>query len=345
MRKGAPTARNEGGGSASGECTTRRSSKGYDPDVDPTGPQPDFGVVVTIVSGADSVRECLLALRHASAGRDVDIVVPVERERPDVAVLAAEFDEVRFLDIGPIDAEVSGDDPCAEHVRYDIRRAAGLRRVRGRLIVMLEDHGIPSTDFFAAAENAWRRSDAGAIGGVVACDADDGIRAAAWILDFSRHLPNARPGSSDVLTDVNVTFRKENIDAVAPTWRTGYHEPRVHAALARRGGLLRDPAMRIAQRRPPLSAGAYLGERWRWGRHFGRGRNVGGTSVRIAAALIAMVGSPAFGVRALFRAGFASRILRAAPWVIVGAVAWGIGEAAGLLDARPERARQSFTDA
>ena len=313
--------------------------------MDPVAPLPDLGIVVTIVSGADSVRACLESLRRECSGRRVDIVVPVERERPDVAVLAAEFDEVRFVDIGPVDAEVSNDDPCAEHVRYDIRRAAGLRRVRGRVIVMLEDHGVPQPGFLAAVEDAWRRSDAGAIGGVVDCDAEDGIRAAAWILDFYRHLPGSRPGPSDVLTDVAVSFRKETVDAVAPTWRSGYHEPRVHAALAARGGLLRAPAMRIAQRRPPMSATAFLVERWSWGRHFGRGRGVGRPPARIVAAIIAIVGSPVFGLRALLYAGLARRTIRAAPWVIVGAVAWGLGEGAGLLDARPNGERKIFADA
>lgn len=305
----------------------------------PASPSPTLGVVVVIVGGPDAVRRCLRAVtdpRHPSV---VDVVVPTDSERADVAVLAAEFDDVRFVDIGPLDAETDPGDPCADHERFDLRRSAGLREVRGDVVVMLEDHGVPDPGYFDAVLRAWTNEESGAVGGTVGCDAPDGIRRAAWIMDFGRHLPGCVGGSVDVLTDVNVSFRRSTIDAAASAWRNGYHEPRVHAALATRGGLRRSIDMTVTQRRSPTRASAFLAERRRWGRHFGRRRPVrGGRIGRILFAAAAFFLSPVFAMRSAYRAGARASTLRALPWILAGSVAWGLGEAEGVLDGigRPE---------
>ncbi len=295
-------------------------------------------VIVTIVSGAESVRRCLRSLLSDGHPAWLEVLVPVERERADVAVLSAEFDAVRFVDLGPMDSEVDPHDPCAEHRRFDLRRAGGLRAASGAIVAMLEDHGTPCEGFVRLVVDAHRDNPSAAIGGGVGCRSSHLRHYALWMCDFSRHLAPVRSGATKSLSDVNVSYKRTAILDISPTWRAGFHEPDVHGALLAIGGLSRDATLQVEQERPMASLRSLFAERMMWGRHFGRGRLlVPSRWITLFYLPAVLLASPWFAVRTLLRARShlpPLRLLACAPLVFVFTFFWAVGEGRGVIERR-----------
>src|SRR5215510_9385220 len=101
--------------------------------------QPVLSVIVTVVSGRESLRKCLTALRDQQ-GPDTEIMVPYDEWCHDVSELSAEFPDVQFHAIRDLGQAADAAAPAHQHRLYDRRRAFGLAQARGRLIAITEDH-------------------------------------------------------------------------------------------------------------------------------------------------------------------------------------------------------------
>lgn len=300
--------------------------------------RPELSVVVTVVSGAESVRATLRALCPDGAPPPgVEVLVPIERGQDAVAVLAAEFDGVRFRDLGALALDVREPGPFQEHEKYDRRRAAGLLLSRGDVVAIVEDHGVPEPGFCDAIRAAHRRLPHAAIGGVVSNGVDAAVHDAIWLCDFGRYAPPQPEGPRATLTDVCVAFKREALRAIEPVYAERFHEPEVNAELRRRGETLwLDPTIAVRQFRPPAPFASRLRERVAWGRRYGEVRGSTLPPLRRALHLLACAGPvPAVLLVRVLRHARGRlplrRVVRAVPALIVLLLAWALGEAVGTL--------------
>lgn len=300
--------------------------------------RPELSVIVTVVSGAESVRRALTALCPGGRSPEgVEILVPIERGLDDVAVLGVEFDDVLFPDLGVLALKVVESGPFQEHERYDLRRSAGLLLAEGSVIAVIEDHGTPAPDFCAAVLAAHRRLPHPAIGGTVTNLVPRAMNDALWLCDFGRYAPPRAEGPSPTLTDVCVSYKREALLPIRHVFAERFHEPELHGALAADGRVLwLDPKITVGEERPWRPIRHRVAERFAWGRLYGELRSHGWGGFRrfVRAAASAVLVPPVLLFRALRIAGGRisfGRVLAALPPLTLLVVVWGIGEAFGTL--------------
>jgi hypothetical protein len=293
---------------------------------------PAVSVVVTVVSGGESLRRTIAALLHPP--RDwLEVLVPLEAGHPDRA-LAAEHPGALLPEV---DLPAGAKTP--EHERYDRRRSAGIRESQGGVIGLVEDHGTPANDWPERVRDAHERRPHAAIGGVVGNGVAAAFQDAAWLCDFARYAPPQAEGPRTTLTDVNVSYKRAPLLAVRDVWEPRFHEPLVHGTLRARGEILwLDPALVVTQERPAVSITGALAERFEWGRLFGTLRAATiGSPLRLLYSVASLFLAPLLWWRiARARRGRLplGRFVAATPWIAVMLVAWGFGEALGTLSAR-----------
>ena len=300
--------------------------------------RPELSVIVTVVSGAESVRRALTALcPDGRSPKGVEILVPIEKGLDDVAVLGVEFDDVQFPDLGVLPLTVQESGPFQEHERYDLRRSAGLLLAEGAVIAVIEDHGTPATDFCAAVLTAHQRLPHPAIGGTVTNLVPRAMNDALWLCDFGRYAPPRAEGPSPTLTDVCVSYKREALLPIRHVFAERFHEPELHGALAADGRVLwLDPKITVGEERPWRPIRHRVAERFAWGRLYGKLRSQGWGGFRrfFRAATSAVLVPPVLLFRALRIAGGRisfGRIAAALPALALLTIIWGLGEGFGTL--------------
>lgn len=302
-------------------------------------PAPDLSVVVTVVDGGAALHGLLGALRGQESPPAFEVILPVDDSVPGVGEAAAAFPEVRILRLGPMATEHPADSPSGQHELYDRRRAAGLAAARGDVIAILEDRGHPDPDWARTAMRLHAASDAAVIGGAIEPEPAGLVNWAFWVCDFSRYGRPFPDGPAAWVSDVNVTYKRDALEATRPLWSARYHEPVVHWEIQRRGGRLElNQALVVRHRRAPTGLLALLPERFGWGRLFGaiRARHLSGPArvLRVVAApLVPFVVLARHG-RAQWRRGDGGRFLRAMPLLLAMLAAWTVGETWGTATGR-----------
>jgi len=243
-----------------------------------------LSILITIVSGKDAVRRCLLALQpQVQAG--IEIIVPYDEWASDVAELKPEFPEVNFHLIAD---SVGANVPAHQHRLYDRRRAVGLGLAQGELIAMTEDHAVPASDWVSQILAAHRQR-FGVLGGAIENGIDHPMNWALYYCDFGRYGCPLPTSHVEYVSDVNVSYKRDALDAVRDVWQGEYHETTVHWTMKQRGIELRlDPMLKVYQHRPPMTFGKAFRERTEWGRVFAETRVAAiGLPQRIIFALVA----------------------------------------------------------
>ncbi len=180
-----------------------------------------------------------------------------------------------------------------------------------------------------------------AIGGAVENGIDRPINWATYFFDFGRYQNPVNPGASGYLTDINVSYKREGLNAIRHVWERGYHEPRVHEALLANGETLwLSPEIIVHQNRTGLTLPEVIRERHIWGRYFAGNRVAGkGTAVRIAYCVF----SPAIPfiilakmfINVMQKKRLRGKFLVALPYTLLLAVAWAWGEFVGYATNKP----------
>lgn len=301
---------------------------------------PVLSIIVTVVDGGPAVRRILEALHAFENPPPLDIILPYDASVADVEALKPDFPDVAFLPIGEIATERPITSEAGQHELFDRRRAGGLAIAKGDLIAIVEDRGSPRPDWARNAVNLHAAMDAAVIGGAVEFeDPAPTLNWAIYVTDFTRYGLPLPEGPVDWVTDVNVVYKRRAMDATAHLWKDRYQEPVVHWHLIQNGEEMRlSNDLVVMHRRPPLTFGRVLPERFDWGRLFGaiRSREMGlGKRLLMAAA------SPAIVATLLVRHGRAQaargrlgRYLKASPRIAVLLTAWTAGEAWGYITGR-----------
>lgn len=292
-----------------------------------------LSVVVTVVDGGLALERCLRALREQDAAPELEVLVPFDAS-VDPGALRGEFPSVRFLDLGAIATESSAASESGRHELYDRRRAAGIAAASGDVVALLEDRGAPRRLWARNLARLFAEHTEPAIGGAIECAGRRWLSRAVYLCDFGRYALPRPEGPSASLSDTNVAYARAALEAVRETWAERFHEPRVHAALAARGGLWFSPDVVVDQLREDVTFLGLLAERFHWGRLFGAERSRPWPAARRpVAALLAPLLPPLLWVKLvdqrLAREGFVPGNLAALVVVWPLLVAWSLGEALG----------------
>jgi hypothetical protein len=302
------------------------------------GGAPALSVVIALIAGGRApIRTCLSALEQSALGQPVECIVPYDSRLDGVAALAERFRWVDFVDAR---AEINaGGGGTAGREHHDVLRAIGLRRARGTVVALLEDHGTPCDDWCQAVMAA-HRSPAAAIGGAVENGVDRVLNWAVYYCDFGRYQSPLPLGSVEFVSDSNVAYRRAALDAIAGVWTEAFHETSVHGALRARGEALRlDPGMVVYQTRLGLRLLPALRERYVWGRSFAATRVADaspGLRLRFAAAagVLPAVLTARIVSGALRRRRRLGRLILALPLITLLQTVWSIGELVGYATGR-----------
>lgn len=290
-------------------------------------PVPRLSVVVVVLGGADYIPRVLKALEGQTDVEEFEIVVPCDDRVPNPAALAKQFPRVVFF-------QVEGRRSYAE------LRAIGVRRSRGAVVALTEDHCIPQSDWAAQILRAHEAPHAAVGGAVEKLEPDTALNWALYLADYVRYQNPMPEGMTMHLTDCNVTYKRSWLTTIADVWRDEFHEPIVHAALRAAGGTLWfSPRVVVKQQRSVRLIDA-IRDRYAFGRLFGGGRVASAPLMRrmvFAAAalllpflLIARVAGHVFRKRRSVGA-----FLHALPALSLLSTVWALGELVGYLTGRP----------
>lgn len=303
--------------------------------------EPELSVIVTVVSGKDALRENLKALSPQINDINGEIIVPYDKWSTDVADLAGEYPKVRFHLIEDLGLAVSPSVSAHQHRLYDRRRAVGLQLARGRVIAFTEDHATPTENWCRQLLRLHGEVPYGVIGGAIENGVDRPLNWAWYYCDFGRYGRPFSNGEAEYVSDVNVSYKRQELALVKDLFQEAYHETTIHWALRERGAkLVLDERLVVFQMRPAKSLAQSLRERVAWGRVFAETRCA---RLSILRRLIYGAGTfllpPILFSRVLtnmFRQKRTTKqIASATPIVLLLLIGWSLGEMIGYLDGSP----------
>jgi hypothetical protein len=304
--------------------------------------QPVISVVVAIVSDtngnpdASHLGPCLESLTRQSGAVPMEIIVPYHPSVDGIARMRQRFPQARFVEEAHL-ATYTGKGGSREH--HDELRARGLAAATGRIVALIEDHGVVAPDWSANVVEAHNRGFA-AIGGAIENGIDQPLNWAVYFCDFLRYQNPIAEGESSIASDANVTYKRAVLESVRPVWKEIFHESAVNQALWTRGEKVAlAPRVVLHQNRMGLRFGAAMKERFVWGRSYAATRaGLAGLGKRAFWAAF----SPALPVLMLARMtvmAFRKRrsfgaYLKALPFTTALVVSWSCGELTGYLTGR-----------
>jgi hypothetical protein len=212
-----------------------------------------------------------------------------------------------------------------------------IRETTGDVVLLTEDHCIPSPDWVRRMVEALVPGCAAAGGLVLQRAGVSATDFAFYFVDFFRYAEPATDGPSPTLTVCNVAYRRPDLDQIQdPPWREFFHETAVNSALRAKFGPLRlTPDGRVVMSRH-VKLGDAIRERYAFGRLFGSTRLASATpAMRLAYRLLAPALPPILLGRMLGK-GLQSRqlfvdVLRSIVPLTLMVLAWSLGEWLGYL--------------
>lgn len=293
-------------------------------------------ILITVVSGKDSLRSNLLALCPQVEFSEMEVIVPFDKWSEDIGDLALEFPNVRFHFIEDLGIVAQSNINAHDHRLYDLRRAIGLKLSLGRIIAMTEDRAEPAEDWVFQILNLHLQAFE-VIGGAIENGVDTPLNWAWYYCDFGRYGRPFEDKEIDYLSDINVAYKREAIFAISEVWDEAYHETSVHWAMKSRGiKLILDERMIVYQKRPLLTIREALSERINWGRVFAETRV---NEISVWQRFLYMMGTPflplILTVRVFKNMRRQKRTLRqrisTLPIVLLLQITWSFGELIGYI--------------
>jgi hypothetical protein len=297
-------------------------------------------VAVIAVGGAAHLRRCLGRLAPQVMGKPVLVVVPVDNTVEGVDDLRREFPGVEFRDLGVVAINAAPGTVAAQHELFDRRISAVFGEARGSHVALLQDWGAPAADWCDRMLEATRLPYAAA-GGAVDNAGTGPLNWAVYFLDFGRHQPPLEEGPSRFLSDVNVVYRRDDLELVRAVWERRYNEVLTNWALFKAGKTLwRKPDMLVLHDRGRLRWGTLLAERLSWGRLFGaaRAHELGFPRILpyiLLSPLIPLVIVTRVARKVLGGGRNRLRFLAALPAFVLLAGVWSLGELLGYVTGSP----------
>lgn len=295
--------------------------------VSTVGSDPELSVVVVVLEGGDSLRQCLLHLERQHLIGNREIIVPYDQTLQHASDFIGEFPCVSFV-------------ASQGRKTYAELRTVGVLHSRGRIVAVTEDQCRPQDDWCGQVMRGHACHHA-AIGGAVEKLVPD--RALGWAIyfaDYVRYMKPMPPRLAGHLTDCNVSYKRSALDRVGNVWEKEFHEPEVHSALNAMGETLWfEPEMVVYQRRS-MDWTEALNDRWCFGRLFGSRRLVHASALRRMAYGFAALVSPILTVIRVGRNVIEKKrcivqFVWTLPALVVLNATWAAGECVGYWSGRP----------
>ena len=151
-----------------------------------------LSIVVTIVDGGAVLSRCLEALASQNDPPPMEVIVPYDDTVTGMAPVMARFEAFVFVSLGNLPAGAPKAGPGGQHELFDRRRAAGLAVANGDIVAILEDRGVPRSDWASAAARLHGELGHAVIGGAIENGLDRMLNWAVYFCDFGRYqLPFA----------------------------------------------------------------------------------------------------------------------------------------------------------
>lgn len=284
--------------------------------------EPTLSVVIASLNGRPYIDACLKSLHEQSGGVTAEIIVAdcvgasvtdfIRAEYPDVQVIAFQ-----------------------ERKSVPQLRAVGMLAAKGDIIAITEDHCIPDENWFRSLIDAHQRFPELTIGGAVDNAATE--RPLDWAVYVCEYLNFASPVTAGFVHDLpgpNVSYKRAAIDLIRPMLNDGYWENFIHNHLESNGHPLRsEPSVRVWHKKH-FTWGAFLSERFHYGRWFAGTRNSFVSPSRRMFYLIFSPLLPPLIVRRLMRRAqlrpaLMPQFRKSLPYILVFTVAWTLGEFVG----------------
>lgn len=295
-----------------------------------------LSVVVVPVGGPEFVRRCLNHLLPQTDERAVEIIVPYDSTREGIGDLQARFSNVVFMSVSRIETKAPPGTQAAFIEIYDRLSAVGLDAAQGAILALLQDTTIPRADWCSQVLEAHDLPHE-IIGGAVEHGGSGALEWAVYFLDFGRYRLPLSEGPAQLVTDVNVSYKRAVLEAVRPLWIDGYHETLVNSTLVKQGAVMwQRPQIVVHIDRGRLALRSVLTERVQWGRLLGRLRSQGCSVGRRLAYLVSSPLIPLLLTARVTRRNLAVKqsrlqLIRSLPFLLLLATAWGVGEFLGYL--------------
>jgi hypothetical protein len=306
---------------------------------------PVISVVVVIVSDTMGhgdvfhLTGSLRALAEQVNPPAMEIIVPHYPGVGGLEELRREHPKTRFLEVSDLKAHRAG---SREH--HDELRARGMAIARGRIIALLEDHGIVDGHWSTRVVEAHRSKRAG-IGGAIENGINRSLNWAVYFCDFLRYQNPLPSGESTFASDANVSYKREALEAIRPVWEKIFHETKVNWELRSRGETLAlAPEVVVYQHRHGLRLMAALQERFVWGRSYAATRGAMAGSVRrflwaAFSPLLPLLLLSRMTLSVLKKGRNVGAFVKALPLTATLLTSWSWGELAGYLTGRANRVR------
>lgn len=314
---------------------------------------PPLSVVVAIVSDTTGhpdvahLEPCLEALGRQPVASTMEIIVPYHPAVKGITALRGRYPNVYFLEVADL-RTYTGGGGSREH--HDELRARGLALARGRVVALIEDHGIVAPDWSTRLLEAHAGSCA-ALGGAIENGIDRPLNWAVYFCDFLRYQNPLKEGETAFVSDANVAYKRTALESIRPIWQEIFHEASVTAALRSRGQRLSlAPAAVLHQHRQRLRVSSALRERFVWGRSYAATRaRLAHLSQRVFWAVFAPLLPFLMMARMTLMAWKKRRtmtaFLKALPLTSALAVSWSCGEWIGYVTGRASAAGSQAAEA
>lgn len=300
--------------------------------------KPELSVVIAVVSDAKHLEGSLKALFNQTSPASMEIIVPYVSGESGMEPLKANFPNVVFLPVEKVQLTLSEDATSREH--HDELRAMGLRRAKGKILALLEDHGRVDKDWLLRMIEAHRESCV-AVGGAIENEVNKPLNWAIYFCDFGRYQRPFPAGPSTFISDANSSYKREALEGIQELWERSFHETSVNSAMLAGGKtLLLSPHPVVYQHREDLTLSRALQERYVWGRSFAGTRAQGLGFAKRGVYLILSPALAALLVTRKIRAILSKRrnggaFLKAFPLTVLLLTFWSLGEFVGYLTGRP----------
>lgn len=293
----------------------------------PAATTPALSVVVIALDGGAPLRRCLERLQAQLGSGQVEIIVPHDDRLGESESMRRSYPRVQFHHLHG-------------KLSYAGLRTAGVARARGGIVAITEDQCIPPAQWCANILAAHRASPAAIGGPVEKQEPDTRLGWAIYLREFTAYIPPVQEGPSPSLTDCNVSYKREALNAVREIWADEFHEEDVHRSLeAQKETLLLHPGLVTRQQRT-MPLGKALRERYRFGRLYGSLRVASASGGKRAVFIVASPLLPLLLTTRVIRTVLKKRrylrpCLLALPYLLLFAAVWSWGELAGYLSGHP----------
>ena len=241
------------------------------------GHQPQLSVIIASLNGRPYIDACLEALAEQEGNVDAEVIV-ADCVGPDVTdFLKNTYPKVRLIEFH-------------EPKTVPQLRSAGILAANGTIIVITEDHCIPTRNWYVALLDAHMSYEGPAIGGAVDNAATERvIDWAVYFCGYSNFSSKVPHGIVHDLPGPNVSYKRESLDTMHDVLEEGYRETFLHQKLESQGHKLwSDPSVMVWHKKH-FTMRSFLNERFHYGRWYAGTRS---QSISLTNRIIYLILSP-----------------------------------------------------